>query len=128
MTLDHLTEEGRELYARHAWENMPPSAELVLLGICEMQDRKKQAQSVILAEGLTVTDKYGLSKPHPAATIEGRCETAIRQGLKALGEIRKANPEEPVDEFADLRQGGSDMWERIEAQRAERERQENKKE
>jgi hypothetical protein len=48
--------------------------------------RGEQARELLDAEGLTVTDRYGQVKPHPAAGIEQACRLAVaRPALGSLG-------------------------------------------
>lgn len=48
-------------------------------------DRWVEARDVVTLEGITVEDRFGQIKPHPAAMIERDARGAMLQGLKQLG-------------------------------------------
>jgi hypothetical protein len=61
-----------------------PAAAIVLRLACEALDRAVQARKVVEAEGLSVIDRYGQVKPHPAASIEAQSRAAVLRMLAAL--------------------------------------------
>lgn len=50
----------------------------------EAFDRCQKARDVIDADGMTVIDKFGQTKPHPLLPIERDSRAAFLQGLKHL--------------------------------------------
>jgi phage terminase small subunit len=50
----------------------------------EAFDRMRQAQALIKKEGITIVDRFGQMKQHPATLIERDSRTAVARGLKAL--------------------------------------------
>jgi phage terminase small subunit len=56
---------------------------LLLCG-CEAHTRMEQAQAVIATEGLTVTDRHGQSRAHPAVAIEAQSRIAFCRVLREL--------------------------------------------
>ena len=70
----------------------PPARELLRLA-CEALDRAGQACEVLDAEGLTIRDRYGQVRPHPAASIEIQSRTAV---ARLLRELRVLDP--PADD------------------------------
>ena len=47
-------------------------------------DRMRQAQQAIAEHGLTVTDRWGQTKPNPATQIERDARSGMLQAFKAL--------------------------------------------
>lgn len=82
---DHLGSHGRALWeqiiAEFGVDDAPGRALLTVA--CEALDRCRQAQTVLQASGLTITDQRGALKTHPAVTIErdawGVMQRALRQ-------------------------------------------------
>ena len=60
---------------------------------CEAHSRMTQAQAVIAKEGLTVTDRHGQQRPHPAVQIELASRTAFLRALRELGLSDEADSE-----------------------------------
>ena len=56
----------------------------LLRSCCEAIDRRDQAAELLLADGLTMTDRYGQTKPHPAASIEAQARIAVARLLREL--------------------------------------------
>ncbi|WP_436792618.1 hypothetical protein [Actinospongicola halichondriae] len=48
-------------------------------------DRASQAAAVVESEGVTVTDRYGSPKGHPACDIEARNRTLFASIMRQLG-------------------------------------------
>lgn len=67
----HLSERSARLWSEvvAAYEFAPQQFEL-LQRACEAADRADEARDLLSEQGLTVTDRYGQVKPHPAAAIE----------------------------------------------------------
>jgi P27 family predicted phage terminase small subunit len=62
-----------------------PGGLLVLTAAAEAFDRMKQAQALVDEQGLTVKDRFGQPKSHPAVVIE---RDARAQMLAALRDLR----------------------------------------
>lgn len=60
-----------------------PARELLRL-CCEAMDRCEQARAQLERDGLTVTDRYGQTKPHPCAVIETQNRLAVARLLREL--------------------------------------------
>jgi P27 family predicted phage terminase small subunit len=56
----------------------------VLRSACEASDRAEQARVQLDSEGLTVSDRYGQIKPHPAASIETSNRSLVARLLREL--------------------------------------------
>lgn len=62
------------------------AAELELLRIaCEQLDRGDQAAKIVKAEGVTVNDRYGTPKQHPAVDVEARSRSLFARLVAQLG-------------------------------------------
>jgi len=60
-------------------------AGLLLLGqAMQAFDRAQEAKKLIDTEGLTVVDRFGQHKAHPAATVERDSRAAMISALRAL--------------------------------------------
>jgi phage terminase small subunit len=57
---------------------------LVLTAAAEAFDRTREAESMVKAEGLVTTDRFGQSKPHPAVNIARDARAQMLTALKAL--------------------------------------------
>ncbi|MDB5825741.1 MAG: hypothetical protein JWR21_4445 [Herminiimonas sp.] len=56
----------------------------LLIKTSEAYDRSEQAREALLADGLTVTDRYGTPKAHPCVAIERDSRTAFFRGVREL--------------------------------------------
>ena len=85
-TPEHLREAGRELWGRVQTEfAIDDGAGLALLAAaCEALDRMREAQAALLADGLTVTDRYGCKKTHPCVAIERDSRNGMLSALRQL--------------------------------------------
>lgn len=75
----HLSSESKRLYRRLVADYdlaAEPHALRVLALACEALDRAEEARVRVDAEGMTVPDRFGQLKPHPAVAIER--DSAIR--------------------------------------------------
>jgi P27 family predicted phage terminase small subunit len=72
----------RQLQAEFAIED--PGGLLLLQTALEAFDRLRGARALIDRDGVVITDRFGQSKPHPAATIERDARTAMLTALRAL--------------------------------------------
>lgn len=82
----HLTREAkriwRDLIEEYAINDV---AGLKILRVAlESFDRCQKARDVIDNDGMTVTDRYGQTKPHPLLASERDSRAAFLAGLKAL--------------------------------------------
>src|SRR4051794_759408 len=57
---------------------------VVLAAACEAFARMREAQALVDKEGLTVEDRFGQKKPHPAIIVERDMRTQILAALKQL--------------------------------------------
>jgi P27 family predicted phage terminase small subunit len=82
----HLSAEARGWWDR-IMDEFEFSADglLLLESGLEAFDRMRQAQAVLDKEGITVTDRFGQAKVHPAALIERDAKGVLLRYLKALG-------------------------------------------
>lgn len=62
-----------------------PDALLILEATMQSFDRWMEARAVVTAEGITVNDRFGQPKQHPATLIERDAKGSMLQGLKQLG-------------------------------------------
>ena len=72
----------------------PPAREL-LMRCCDSMDRADSARTILSEEGLTVTDRYGQVKPHPAAGLELQSRTAVARLLRELRVLDPPEEERP---------------------------------
>src|SRR5690242_544455 len=66
------------------WVIEDPAARTLLELACVALDRGEQARALLDAEGLTITDRYGQMKPHPAASVEHQARLAVARLLREL--------------------------------------------
>jgi P27 family predicted phage terminase small subunit len=91
---EHLSEEAASWWTRivSRWD-LDDAALLVLEGAMESFDRMREAQKVIAAEGITIPDRFGKPKQHPATLVERDAKGALLRGIKSLGlELEPLNP------------------------------------
>lgn len=67
-----------------AFELSPAELTLLHEGLTAL-DRAAQAGAVVNAEGVTVLDRYGSPKAHPACDIEARNRTIFASVIRQLG-------------------------------------------
>ena len=98
----HLKPESKREWARLAKEfELDSDAALILCEYLEARERKIAAQAAIERDGITVSDRFGQVKAHPAAGIVRDCQALMLRALKALGlplaaEADKAKPGRPT--------------------------------
>lgn len=79
----HLEKRGRAFWVLVCDEFALEASDLpLLLACCELLDRADEARQKVLNEGLTIVDRFGQTKTHPAVEIE-------RQSLLAFVRIRR---------------------------------------
>ncbi|MBE0656918.1 MAG: hypothetical protein IH602_04460 [Bryobacteraceae bacterium] len=91
----HLSEEARgwwkRLMAEFDIDDQPGL--LTLQSTLEAFDRLRESQAVLAKEGITVKDRFGQPKQHPATMVERDARTALMRGLKALNlDVVMPNP------------------------------------
>lgn len=94
----HLAAAGKGLWAQlHEAYVVEDADDLQLLGdLCCMSDRIADCRAQLAKEGLTVRDRYGVPKAHPACDIE---RSAIRTAMQL---IRQLGLGEAADELVRL--------------------------
>jgi P27 family predicted phage terminase small subunit len=82
---EHLSEDGaawwRAVNRDYALE---PHHLRLLQSACESWDRAQAARALVDAEGITVADRYGGSKAHPAIAVERDARSSLMRALKLL--------------------------------------------
>lgn len=63
---------------------LEPHHEELLRRACEAMDRADEARDILAEEGLTVVDRYGQTKPHPAVNIERDARIHVARMLREL--------------------------------------------
>ncbi|MCW5976934.1 MAG: hypothetical protein KIT09_02600 [Bryobacteraceae bacterium] len=81
-----LSLEARKFYDRvkHDWNIHDAAGLLTLLTACQALDRLRQAQGILAAEGIVLTDRFGQPKPHPATQVEKEARAGLLASIKAL--------------------------------------------
>jgi phage terminase small subunit len=70
----HLSDESRTLWCEIVQTFVLEGYQLRTLRLaCEAYDLAQQARELLAKEGLTITDRYGVIKPHPAGHAVSRC-------------------------------------------------------
>lgn len=67
----------------------------ILLRVAESWDRGDQAREQIDRDGITVPDRYGVLKQHPAIAVERDSRTAFFRGIRELALDGVGSPEAP---------------------------------
>lgn len=89
----HLSTESKRL-----WRSVLADYELerrhaaILCSDLGAMDRKRQAPALLDAEGLTVADRCGTARSHPAAVIERDSRIAFLRAMRELGLDLEAPP------------------------------------
>lgn len=93
----HLSAQAKKLWRSIAGDFLLAPHQIELLRrTCEASDRADEARKLLKADGLTVTDRYGQVKPHPAANIERDSRLAEARLLRELA----LSPEEPDEAYS----------------------------
>lgn len=81
----HLSEEAQRWWEKITgeWELEEPAL-LILESALEAFDRMRQAQAILDAEGIVVTDRFGQPKQHPATMVERDAKATLLRCLKSL--------------------------------------------
>ncbi len=81
----HLSKRARAFWRSIVADyDLAPHQLEVLRRLCEAADRCDQARELVAAEGLTVTDRYDQTKPHPAVNIERDARLAVARLTREL--------------------------------------------
>jgi len=82
----HLGKAGAKLWREIVADfGIDDPAGLALAAVAgECLDRLRAAQAAIKADGLTVTDRYGCPKCHPACTVEKDARNGLLAALRQL--------------------------------------------
>lgn len=93
---EHLSEEMRAWWKRivRAWRFSPHHLK-VLQAACESWDRMVEARALLKKDGLTVTDRFGQLKPHPAFAIERDSRIAF---VRCVRELALADEDLPPED------------------------------
>lgn len=96
---EYLSDLAKDWWARITVEfEFGPDALLILEAAMQSFDRWVEAREEVTREGITIEDRFGQLKPHPAASTERDARNAMLQGLKMLGlqaEPPQAGPGRP---------------------------------
>lgn len=65
----------------------------LLVAACEAFDRKMQARTLLDADGLTIVNRHGEARPHPAVAIERDSAIRFARLLRELGLSDESNGE-----------------------------------
>lgn len=77
--------------------NLNEQGQFILTAAMECFDRIREAQAVLLKEGIVQKDRFGQSRQHPAVTIERHYRQIMLRHLKTL-DLNLKHPEQ-LDEF-----------------------------
>ena len=82
----HLTPASRKLWARllEEFSMDDAAARMLLTSALEARDRAEAARLSIAADGLTVRDRFGQTKPHPLLAAERDAHGMMVRALRAL--------------------------------------------
>jgi P27 family predicted phage terminase small subunit len=82
----HLSADAKKLWARlfADYELADAAGSLLLQSACEAYDRQQQARKLLAKEGPVIKDRWGQSKPHPAAGIERDARNQLHSALRLL--------------------------------------------
>jgi phage terminase small subunit len=106
---EHLSKRSkafrRKIVARYELENEHFE---VLRKALEASDRADEAGELLNSEGLTITDRYGQKKAHPATSIELHNRAAFLRMIEALklGQDEQSNTTIPARELVRKRWRG----------------------
>ncbi len=81
----HLSERMQSYWQSVVREFLISDHQLeILRKACEASDRADEAREILASEGLTVEDRYGQARPHPASQIERDSRTAFARLIREL--------------------------------------------
>ena len=93
---DNLSERSQQFWRAtvELWVVDDPAALALLELACIALDRGEQARELLDADGLTVTDRYGQTKAHPAANIEQAARLSVARLLRELRLLEPVSDDE----------------------------------
>ena len=82
----------------------------ILLEMLEATDRKREAQAELKRDGITIKNRFGELRPHPACAVERDCRLQILRCLRAVGlplsdEADKRKPGRPARSYPQMASG-----------------------
>lgn len=81
----HLSPASKKWYRSIVDEyELGPQHFRVLRLAGEAFDRGQQAREIVDAEGITIRDRFGVARPHPAVAIERDCRLAVARLIREL--------------------------------------------
>ena len=81
----HLSSDAKRLWRQVvAGYVLEPHHERVLQATLEALDRCNQAREVLADEGITISDRFGVARQHPAVAIERDARLAFFRGIREL--------------------------------------------
>lgn len=103
----HLTADSCRLWREVAAEYEFERSELAILAeALTARDRAAQARRLLKREGLTLLDRFGQRKPHPAAQVEASAADRFARMMKQLGLA-------PVESDDDAKSAADDRRSRV---------------
>jgi P27 family predicted phage terminase small subunit len=101
--IGHLSPDMRASYRRitRKWA-LSEHHRRLLICAAESHDRMCQARDVLATEGITVLDRHGQTRPHPAVGVERDSRIAFARMLRELGlsdEASDARPPRPTGRY-----------------------------
>ena len=82
----HLTRLAQADWKRfHADYQLDSDCEDILRELLEAMDRKREAQAMLAKDGITIKNRFGELRPHPACSVERDMRLQILRCLKMLG-------------------------------------------
>ena len=101
----HLRPATKRWFEGVAADYVLESHHLLLLELAARSwDRAEEARKLLDAEGLTVTDRYGQTKPHPAVGVEKDSQLRFARLVRELG-LDLGEPEPP-----NIPRAGGQKW------------------
>lgn len=93
----HLSREAKVLWKRllGEWRVDDPGSLAILVVGLESLDRCQTARKVLVAEGMSVKDRWGVAKVHPLCQVVRDAEAAFRSALRQLGLDKSADAPPP---------------------------------
>jgi len=107
----HLTKQAQADWKRfHTDYQLDSDCEDILVELLESMDRKREAQAELKADGITVKNRFGELRPHPACAVERDMRLQILRCLRAIGlplseEQSKRKPGRPPADYPVLAGG-----------------------
>jgi P27 family predicted phage terminase small subunit len=98
----HLSRRSRAFWRRVVADlELEPGHFELLRRLCEAMDRCDEAIAVLEEDGLTVEDRFGQIRPHPAVVIEIQNREHVLRLLQAL-KLGEGDPQSSIQPARDL--------------------------